>query len=331
MSEEEEEDAADEEDDDEDENMLKLQSDDDEDDDEELEEGDGDDTEDDEAEDDDEEEEDEEEAEDVDVDMAPPTSEPTKTSKSKTATSAPASALSVAGGFDWSGRAPSPSPSASSASDDDEAEPSSSSRKKSKSSKSGPVDLTATAPDDSRPSSIPEFDRALLSSPNSSFLWIQYMSFHLQLHEVEKARQIGRRALEKINYREEEEKLNVWMALVNLEIGFGTEDSADKLFKEASGYNDARLVHMRYAEALQAAGKEDAVEEVFKKTVKKFGAYPESWLKFAEYHLKKGDIDAARQLLPRSLKSLDRADRESPNYRFLTPSLHSCMFSSASD
>lgn len=83
------------------------------------------------------------------------------------------------------------------------------------------------------------------------------MSFHLQLHEIEKARSIGRRALEKINYREEEEKLNVWMALVNLEIGFGTDDTAEKLFKEASGYNDARLVHMRYAEALHAAGKEE--------------------------------------------------------------------------
>ena len=83
------------------------------------------------------------------------------------------------------------------------------------------------------------------------------MSFHLQLHEIEKARQIGRRALEKINYREEEEKLNVWMALVNLEIGFGTVESSDKLFKEAASYNDARLVHMRYAEALHAAGKDE--------------------------------------------------------------------------
>jgi rRNA biogenesis protein RRP5 len=90
------------------------------------------------------------------------------------------------------------------------------------------------------------------------------MSFHLQLHEIEKARQIGRRALEKINYREEEEKLNVWMALVNLEIGFGTDESSDKLFKEAASYNDARLVHMRYAEALHAAGKDEVSQSSLK-------------------------------------------------------------------
>jgi len=52
-------------------------------------------------------------------------------------------------------------------------------------------DLTATAPDD-RPESVTGFERALLASPNSSFLWIQYMSFQLQLHEVDKARRIGR-------------------------------------------------------------------------------------------------------------------------------------------
>jgi rRNA biogenesis protein RRP5 len=83
------------------------------------------------------------------------------------------------------------------------------------------------------------------------------MSFHLQLHEIEKARQIGRRALEKINYREEEEKLNVWMALVNLEIGFGNDESSEKVFKEAIQYNDSRLVHVRYAEALHVAGKDE--------------------------------------------------------------------------
>jgi rRNA biogenesis protein RRP5 len=179
-------------------------------------------------------------------------------SKSKPTTKPTASALNVSGGFDWSGRAPSPAPSASSESSSDEAESSSRKKKsKSKSKSNGAVDLAATAIDDSQPSTISEFDRALLSSPNSSFIWIQYMSFHLQLHEIEKARQIGRRALEKINYREEEEKLNVWMALVNLEIGFGTDESSDKLFKEAASYNDARLVHMRYAEALHAAGKDE--------------------------------------------------------------------------
>lgn len=158
--------------------------------------------------------------------------------------------MNLGSGFDWTGEALAAAPESDDESDsDEEAVAPAKSKGKSKA-----VDLTATAPS-SRPSSTAEYERALLASPNSSFLWIQYMSFHLQLHEIEKARRIGRQALEKISYREEEEKLNVWMALINLEIAFGTVSATEKVFEEAAQYNDKRTVYMRYAEALQVAGK----------------------------------------------------------------------------
>jgi len=165
----------------------------------------------------------------------------------------------VTGGFDWTGEAPLGAESDSSDSDSDadsDAAAESSSKSKTKKSRAKRnADLTASAPSD-QPSSALEFERALLASPNSSFLWIQYMSFLLQLHEVDKARAIGRKALDKIALREETEKLNVWMALVNLEIGFGTTESREKVWKEAAEYNDKRTVWARYAEALVAAGKQ---------------------------------------------------------------------------
>ncbi|RXK36068.1 hypothetical protein M231_06662 [Tremella mesenterica] len=228
---------------------------------------------------------------------------PTRTNSPKpspTKANVAPTALRVSAGFDWSGRAPSPAPSSSSSSASDEDLPTS----KSKLKKAVADDLTSTSADN-QPSSSAEFERALFASPNSSFLWIQYMSFQLQLHEVDKARRIGREALEKITYREEGEKLNVWMALINLELGFGTEESTEKVFKEAVQYNDARTVYIRYAEALTAAGKDQMTEEIHKKTIKKFGAFPESWTKFASYYLAKGDTTSARALLPRAMKSLD--------------------------
>ena len=57
------------------------------------------------------------------------------------------------------------------------------------------------------------------------------MSFQLQLSEVDKAREIGERALKTINYREEQEKLNIWIALLNLENTFGTDESLEDTFK----------------------------------------------------------------------------------------------------
>ncbi|KAG8718428.1 rRNA biogenesis protein rrp5 [Ceratobasidium sp. 394] len=68
------------------------------------------------------------------------------------------------------------------------------------------------------------------------------MSFQLQLSEVDKAREIGRRALQTTNYREEQEKLNVWIALLNLENQFGTDDSLEVLFQVITHFAPMRVL-----------------------------------------------------------------------------------------
>lgn len=51
------------------------------------------------------------------------------------------------------------------------------------------------------PTSAVEFERDLMGSPNSSYLWIKYMAFQISLGEVDKARAVAEQALQKINYR----------------------------------------------------------------------------------------------------------------------------------
>ncbi|ORX37905.1 putative rRNA processing-related protein [Kockovaella imperatae] len=212
--------------------------------------------------------------------------------------------LTVRGGFDWSDASDNEGAESSDSESENDEEPIQSIKSKGKGKAS--YDLTGTATD-ARPESANEFERALLASPNSSFLWIQYMSFLLQLHEVDKARKIGRQALQRIGFREEDEKLNVWMALINIEIGFGTTESADKVFKEAAEYNDKKTVCLRYAEALNEAGKDEATEEIYNKTVKKFSQQTDVWVRFAEWFFRKSRLEHARGLLPRSMKSLDKS------------------------
>ena len=55
--------------------------------------------------------------------------------------------------------------------------------------------------DASSPSSIDDFERLALASPNSSFVWIRYMAFLLNMSEVAKARALAERALTVIDYR----------------------------------------------------------------------------------------------------------------------------------
>lgn len=83
------------------------------------------------------------------------------------------------------------------------------------------------------------------------------MAFQLQLSEVEKAREVGRRALKAINFREEQERLNVWIALLNLETSYGTDTSLDAVFKEAARANDSKTIHWRLAILLDDSQKHE--------------------------------------------------------------------------
>ncbi|BGP24084.1 U3 snoRNP-associated protein Rrp5 [Rhodotorula toruloides] len=160
--------------------------------------------------------------------------------------------------------------------------------------------------DTQAPTSVADFERLLLGSPNSSYLWIQYIAFFIGLSQLDKAREIGQRALKTINFREEGEKLNVWVALLNLENSYGDETTLETLFKEAAHRNDAKTVHLRMIDIYERTGKYEAEEELFKKTVKKFSHSSKVWTLFAQFYLTHGRPAEARELLPRSLKSLEK-------------------------
>ncbi|CAE6455083.1 unnamed protein product [Rhizoctonia solani] len=251
---------------------------------------------------------DDEEDEDSDEELADAIAEvtlPEETIAASKATSSSknAPALSLSGGFSWSGQnggAAEEGPSESEASDSGDED---STKKPKKKKKQILKDLTADL-HTKVPESTADFERVVLGSPNSSYLWIQYMSFQLQLSEVDKAREIGRRALQTINYREEQEKLNVWIALLNLENQFGTEESLDTLFKDAARHNDSKTVHLRMAAIFDESEKTQKAEEQYARTAKKFSQSSKVWTLFGEHYLNAGKLEESRKLLARSLLSL---------------------------
>ncbi|KAG9043140.1 rRNA biogenesis protein rrp5 [Tulasnella sp. UAMH 9824] len=211
------------------------------------------------------------------------------------------------GGFTWSGDVDIADDQAQSDSDSSEGEAGPSTLKKTKKKGRSAIQEDLTASMHSKtPESSAEFERLLKASPDSSFLWMQYMAFQLQLSEVDKAREIGRRALEIINFREEQEKMNVWVALLNLEIAYGTPETVQGVFTEAARANDGKAIHLRMASLLDEAGRHEEAEEMYQRTSKKFGTSSKVWTLFGEYYLRRGDADEARELLPRSLKSLEK-------------------------
>lgn len=245
---------------------------------------------------------------DVDIDQPLAHSRPVSAQKPRVVSTAPIPSLALSGGFQWSfgeqqlgDDYDAESPSSESDLEGDEY----GKRKTKRRRKAIEHDLTAEMHTKS-PESNADFERLLLGSPNSSYLWIQYMSFQLQLSEVEKSREIGRRAIETINFREEQEKLNVWIALLNLENVYGTLESLETTFKQAARANDSKTVHLRLASIFDQSDKLEKAEEQFNRTCKKFGQSSKVWTLFSEYYLKRGNMEESRKLLPRSLLSLDK-------------------------
>ncbi|KAH8672618.1 putative rRNA biogenesis protein rrp5 [Tricladium varicosporioides] len=174
------------------------------------------------------------------------------------------------------------------------------------------------------PQSVSDFERLLLGQPDSSELWIQYMAFQMQLSELSKAREVAERAIKTINIRDETEKMNVWIALLNLEIAYGSDETVEEVFKRACQYNDPQEIHERLSSIYIHAGKHDKADELFQVLVKKFSQSPAVWNNYAHFLMNTlSSPDRARALLPRAIQSLPPHTHLNLTLKFANLEFHS--------
>lgn len=206
------------------------------------------------------------------------------------------------GGFDWTGGMSAANDIGAESETDVEALPA---KKKKRRKPEIKVDKTGDL-DANGPQSTADFERLLLGQPNSSVLWVSYMAFQLQLSEVNKAREIAERALKSIHIREETEKLNIWIGLLNLENVYGSDESVDAIFKRACQYNDSQEIHERLISIYIHSGHHAKADDLFQATIKKHGSKsPDLHLNYATFLMTTlAAPDRARALLPRAMQSL---------------------------
>ncbi|XP_028314722.1 protein RRP5 homolog isoform X1 [Gouania willdenowi] len=241
----------------------------------------------------------------------------TDAEKQVPSSSAAPSRLQVAAGFSWdvglSSLKPASTAKAEDSSDDEEHEEGPKSLKKSrhelekekKAAEKALVQREAELMDPNlRPEDAAAFERLLLASPNSSLLWLQFMAHHLQATQIEQARAVAERALKTISFREEQEKLNVWVALLNLENMYGTEESIKKVFDRAVQFCEPVLVYQQLADIYTKSDKTKEAESLYKTMVKRFRQNKAVWISYGTFLLQQGQSDAANSLLQRALKSL---------------------------
>ncbi|KAK3680120.1 rRNA biogenesis protein rrp5 [Recurvomyces mirabilis] len=205
-------------------------------------------------------------------------------------------------GFDWTGDAFDNNKTATLP----DSEPDTAAPKKKKRKAEIKVDMTGDL-DKYGPRNASDFERQLLGQPNNSGLWIQYMAFQLQLSETQAARDLAERALRTIHIRESEEKGNIWIAWLNLEVEYGDDERVDDVFKQACQVQDPLVMHEKLASILINSGKYGKAEDVFEKMVgnKSFRANGDMWLNYASFLMEKmKNATRARSMLSRALQSV---------------------------
>ncbi|GAB7345593.1 hypothetical protein MBLNU457_3893t1 [Dothideomycetes sp. NU457] len=217
-------------------------------------------------------------------------------------------------GFDWTGDSLDPSTTAAVSDTEGDATVSKKRKRKAQTFEDKTGDLDANGPQ-----SNADYERLLLTSPHSADLWIQYMAFQLRLSEVQATRDIGRRALRTIHMREMDAKLDVWIALLNLEVSYGDEESVAAVFNEAVQVQDPYTVHERMAEIWTAAGRIEKADEAYAAMAakKEFRTSSDLWVRYATFLFEKADDAAkARGLLSRALLSVHEREKRALTSRF---------------
>jgi rRNA biogenesis protein RRP5 len=161
-----------------------------------------------------------------------------------------------------------------------------------------------------------DHERAVTLEPTSARAWISFMSFHAANNALEAARAVASRALKLIPMSKEDVRLDVWLALLALELNFGTAESLDAAFARAVRQNDGESVHMRMASLYEKAGRVDDGVALLSTAAKKFGGSMRVWEALGRLQLTGGDVDGFQSTLQRALAELTPSDQMTVVGRF---------------
>ncbi|KAL7066396.1 S1 RNA binding domain-containing protein [Cryptosporidium serpentis] len=169
------------------------------------------------------------------------------------------------------------------------------------------------------PQSINDFERLLISHKDVSSLWIKYMSYFLELDELEKARIVAERALRNVSYSEDIERWNIWIAYLNMEIAFGKFNISnlsekelpknfESLFERAyRNVDNPKKLYIQCSQSLSKFNYNIWSLLILEKALKKFSKSRKVWLEYIKCLFKNNKIQQARdEIIPKALQSVGK-------------------------
>ena len=132
------------------------------------------------------------------------------------------------------------------------------------------------------------------------------MAYFVMNIDIDSARKVAERALQTITFREENEKYNIWVAYINLELKFGSALSLEKVFARAISQSKGKYLFIHLAEVYEKSRDSNNAEIILEKALNKYKKSKKVWIAYQHYRLRMGDVEGAKVLLNRSIQSLSR-------------------------
>jgi len=146
------------------------------------------------------------------------------------------------------------------------------------------------------------------------------MAFMLDKLGVEAARKVSERAVKSVAISNEQDKLNIWTAFMNLESNFGSQDTLEEVTKRALEVNDRKKVYLKLIDIYKTSKNFDNIEVIYKRLTKKYSNNLDMWASYLEFLVemkKKREADDAfllkdielsdpKSVLQRALQALSK-------------------------
>ena len=157
------------------------------------------------------------------------------------------------------------------------------------------------------------YEKLILSDHDNSLYWIQYASYILENLGLESSRKIFERAIKTIDISKQKEKLNIWIAYINLENIYGDENSLKSIVERSLEVNDKKQIYLQLIRIYTNSKKYIIAYEIYRICIKDYFNDFEIWKKYLEflfeinYGIKlqnKGDIPDTKSGLRKAMQVL---------------------------
>ena len=149
------------------------------------------------------------------------------------------------------------------------------------------------------------YERIILKDHDNSLNWIEYASYILDTLNLPSARQIFERALKIIDIAKTKEKLNIWVAYLNLENIYGDKNSFEKVFERAKEVCDKKLLYKHVIQIYNSSKKYEESLDLYKILIKDYFSDLDIWKNYIEFLFESNTLDT-KEGLNKSMQVLNK-------------------------